>query len=111
MADLHRPTRELVDLGGLAGEPAPMSDFKVAKGNQAFQVLEGKRAVNTSLAGNRFHAARLAVGVEAEQHVAPREIAQSAKCALHVSTTHHTQHSPSLEGMSAAEQELDLPER
>ena len=88
-----------------------MSDFKVAEGNQAFQVLEGNRAVNTSLAGNIFHAARLAVRVEAEQDVAPREIAQSAKCALHVSTTHHTQHSPSLEGMSAAEQELDLPER
>src|SRR2546429_570855 len=67
MADLHRPTRELVDLGGLAGEPAPMSDFKVAEGNQAFQVLEGNRAVNTSLAGNIFHAARLAVRFYADR--------------------------------------------
>src|SRR5256885_9022975 len=71
MADLHRPTRELVDLGGLAGEPAPMSDFKVAEGNQAFQVLEGNRAVNNSLAGNIFLPTVLSFRVDAQHNVIP----------------------------------------
>src|SRR3989440_8835654 len=85
MADLHRSARQLVDLRRLAGESAPVSDFKVAECNQAFQVLEGNRAMNTSLAGNIFHAARLAVRIEAEQDVAPGEIAQSAERGLPVS--------------------------
>ena len=41
MADLHGAAGQLVDLRGLTGQAAPVRYFEVAKGNQAFQVLEG----------------------------------------------------------------------
>ena len=61
-----------------------MGDFQVPERDQAFQVLEGDRTMNTSFTADVLDAARFAIRVEPKQDVASREIAQRPEGALHV---------------------------
>src|SRR5690348_191828 len=76
VADLDRAGVETVDLGRPAGQAAPSLYLEVAQCDQALEVVEGDRAMHACRAGHVLDAARLAVGVEAEEDVAPREVAQ-----------------------------------
>jgi hypothetical protein len=84
MTELERPRREPIDLGGLSREATAALTFEVAEADEAFEMVEGDRAMN---AGNLSHvvdAAGLAIGIEAKQDVSAREIAECAQGALHV---------------------------
>lgn len=61
-----------------------MRDLKVAERNQAFQMLKGNRTMYPRLSSNIFDTARFAICKEPEQYVAPCEVTQRAKRALHV---------------------------
>src|SRR5207245_8826359 len=110
VADLHGPARELVELGRLARQAAPMRHLQVAERKQAFQVLEGNRPMNTSLTRYVLDAPWLAIGIEPEKDVAPREVAERPQGAFHV-PSHSPQHRTRMEGMSAADTEIGLPKR
>src|SRR4051812_18660886 len=95
MADLHRTAAERVDLRRLTGQATPTRHVEVAERDQALEMLEGHGSVHPRLAGHFLYAARLAIGVEAKQDVAAREVTQRPQGALHV-PSHSPQHRTAL---------------
>jgi hypothetical protein len=84
MADLNRPGGQAIDLGRLPGQAPATLGFKVAKRDQALEVLEGDRAMDPDGAGDVLDTSWLPVGIEAEQDVASGEIPEGAERPLHL---------------------------
>ena len=65
-------------------QATPPLHFQISEGDKALEVVEGDRAVNAGRARDLVHAARFSFGVEAKEDVAPGEVAERSKSAVHV---------------------------
>ena len=64
--------------------------------------------MHTGFTGHVLDAARLAIGIETQKDVTPREILERSKGALHITAGHTSQNRTRLEGRSAAVQGLNF---